>query len=694
MSTWTAATVAVPAASAAALSGSEININEIRPYRSRRNRPCDYCRRRKIRCTMISPGNCTLCQKNGSKCTFVNEPEKKHRRSDKKPEEEESHLPPKVHVGPMEPPAKRLKRDEAGRPLIPNGFDSGAIMGLTGDQDPYLLRYYSYDENETNTFIKHALRRVTKDEHFPIHFFAFKDERGERVRQEERNQRQRVTQLAGEYEERLLALYFRYVHPTYPILDKDLFYDDYYNNKENIHVGLLAGLLALSCMWWKYDSKLCVRSMPPQLGSQLYKECSIAVERDVKYPGTSIAQCLLLLLQRRLLLDETADTYALTVDMARLVSVSHSLGLHLDSSQWSIPDSEKNLRRQLWTCLYIMEKWTAANTGQPSLLNEENCTQTLYTSAAPEDQLFVALGKLTLILGKVLNELYGIKSQHTLYSDPETTNQKVDNFFRILYVWEEMLPPELKTMKISAGEEFCRNGSLRLAQLTLEVLLHRIRLRPNSFKLPDYPTYRAKATETIQKIIKFTSEITHSHLHAFWYSTTRLSFSSIAHFVFYHYLTSPTAQEYKRNKEVLRKWLWALRVLSQGWEEGAGLAVFRLDVILWMEEGLFADPTPGIREQQDKVQAEREGRVVGEALPLRVDDSNIPQTTPLITGKEEELGFVEDMLLLHEDIMSGPEQMNQLMNQHGMLPAPDDLIDSYGEYFHDPRSFFEPSFLF
>jgi hypothetical protein len=496
--------------------------------------------------------------------------------------------------------------------------------------------------------------------------------------------------LAGDYEERLIALYFRYVHPTYPILDKDMFYDDYYNNKTNIYVGLLAGVLALSCMWWKYDSKLCVRSMPPQLDSQLYKQCAIAVERDIKYPAIPIAQSLLLLLQRRLLLDETADTYALRVDMARVVSVSHSLGLHLDCKQWSVPESTKRLRCQLWTCVYIMEKWTAANTGQPSLLFYENSTQTLYSSDEPEEQLFVALAKLTVILEKVLNELYGVRSQNKAYDHPEASNREVDTFFRILEIWQFNLPPELITMENSVGEEFCRNGTLHLARLTLEVLLHRVRLRPNSFNLSDYPKYRLRAAETIQNIIKFTSEITHSHLHAFWYSTTRLSFSTIAHFVFYHFLTSPTAQEYKRNKEILRKWLWALRVLSQGWEEGAGLATFRLDVILWMEDELFVDPTPGIHQPKEKDRAERAGRVVGEALSTEVGDNltRTSQNIPNLVGPELELGVVDDMLLLHEDIMSGAEQINQLMNQQGMLPPADDLIDSYGDYFLDDSRFF------
>lgn len=46
-----------------------------RPHRSRKNRPCDYCRRSKSRCAIGPAGPpCTLCNDSGRKCTFDHAP--------------------------------------------------------------------------------------------------------------------------------------------------------------------------------------------------------------------------------------------------------------------------------------------------------------------------------------------------------------------------------------------------------------------------------------------------------------------------------------------------------------------------------------------------------------------------------------------------------------------------------------------
>ncbi|KAL6354399.1 hypothetical protein LRP88_11730 [Fusarium phalaenopsidis] len=58
-----------------------------RPYRSKRHRPCDVCRRRKHACHFQDQPPCTVCQELGTECTF-NEPPTKRRR--------QTRLPPSV----------------------------------------------------------------------------------------------------------------------------------------------------------------------------------------------------------------------------------------------------------------------------------------------------------------------------------------------------------------------------------------------------------------------------------------------------------------------------------------------------------------------------------------------------------------------------------------------------------------------
>ncbi|KIW15373.1 hypothetical protein PV08_05419 [Exophiala spinifera] len=52
-----------------------------RSYKSRRNRPCDLCRTRKIACRIDCSPPCTFCQSRGSECTFIEKPPAKKRRA-------------------------------------------------------------------------------------------------------------------------------------------------------------------------------------------------------------------------------------------------------------------------------------------------------------------------------------------------------------------------------------------------------------------------------------------------------------------------------------------------------------------------------------------------------------------------------------------------------------------------------------
>lgn len=54
---------------------------EARPYRSKRQRPCDVCRRRKHACRLDGPPPCTICRLLKTNCTFDQPPVKRRRRT-------------------------------------------------------------------------------------------------------------------------------------------------------------------------------------------------------------------------------------------------------------------------------------------------------------------------------------------------------------------------------------------------------------------------------------------------------------------------------------------------------------------------------------------------------------------------------------------------------------------------------------
>jgi hypothetical protein len=59
---------------------------QARPYRSKRHRPCDVCRRRKQACSLYDNLPCRVCRELGTECTF-NDPPSKRLRTEQQPQQ-------------------------------------------------------------------------------------------------------------------------------------------------------------------------------------------------------------------------------------------------------------------------------------------------------------------------------------------------------------------------------------------------------------------------------------------------------------------------------------------------------------------------------------------------------------------------------------------------------------------------------
>lgn len=494
--------------------------------------------------------------------------------------------------------------EDSSPSFIPKNYDTVAYLGFSGDLDPHLMQYYKYDENHVASFFNCSARQMQDDPSFPVQFLAFADNRGKAVRDEIAEQRERLKELTRGTEDRLLRLFFRLVYPTYPIVDRKKFYADYSRGSENIDICLYSGLLAISVIWNKYDEELCVKNLPRQLYDKLFDECSIAVERSLKHPTLGTVQGLLLLAQKHIIQSDNATLFSVNLHMAKLISVSHTLGLHLDCSNWSISESEKRLRKRIWATIFMVEKWSSANLGLPSVLQDENSTWGEYSEEDPSSSLFVHFGKLTRILGGILKDLYSVRNYADRYRDAPNTIAKVDKYFVALQFWRDELPPELKDMSYIQENELKRNGILHLAELTIAVLLHRIKLHPSCTNLLDRHTlhkYRLQASTIIQRVVKYTSEIDNPHLKSFWHSMVRLNFSTLLSFVLFHHITSTSKKEYEETKLVLNKWSKTLQGLSKSWAGGTGLAVERASTVFLSgdTEKLFGHENGLVKYTQD-----------------------------------------------------------------------------------------------
>jgi Fungal specific transcription factor domain len=89
-----------------------------------------------------------------------------------------------------------------------------------------------------------------------------------------------VKALVHPHDPTLIRLYFRIVHPSFPILHKNVFLEKYNRTYHEITPHLLAAVYALAVCWWSYDPDLLLqekinevaRSFPPFIPEEDFKE--------------------------------------------------------------------------------------------------------------------------------------------------------------------------------------------------------------------------------------------------------------------------------------------------------------------------------------------------------------------------------------------------------------------------------------
>ena len=118
----------------------------IRKYRSRKQKPCDNCRRRRVCCVRDAEGDCALCSRRSIPCTFSSAPARRAQRSKAgsasqaaiqsvdTPPTSHSTSKPATAVLPLTPEAASNKTHSVGRR---RDDGEGNYVGLTGTEDVY-----------------------------------------------------------------------------------------------------------------------------------------------------------------------------------------------------------------------------------------------------------------------------------------------------------------------------------------------------------------------------------------------------------------------------------------------------------------------------------------------------------------------------------------------------------------------------
>lgn len=184
---------------------------------------------------------------------------------------------------------------------------------------------------------------------------------------------------------------------------------------------LLAAVYLLALQYWSYNDQLKQFKKPDV--QELEKLARKALGDTIHRPKLSTVQAGLLFLQH-------TDTDSAEIT-AQLISVAYGLGLHLDASNWNIPDWEKGLRKRLGWGLYMQDKWSSLGSGRPALINSSNWDLNAVTDAdfpeRIEDEqegssevqkgriLFSHMISLSEILADLLETVFTVKTTRGKY---------------------------------------------------------------------------------------------------------------------------------------------------------------------------------------------------------------------------------------------------------------------------------------
>ncbi|KAF2724652.1 hypothetical protein K431DRAFT_217282 [Polychaeton citri CBS 116435] len=381
---------------------------------------------------------------------------------------------------------------------------SAQLVGFSGENDPYLLSRYRYDQYNETTFASIRMRKMnpadspssvvqlghsasTATNLVPAFFsiqhnaLASKAQPPERTENLHRYRREVEDMVSREVGNRLVGLFYKYVQPYFPILSREQYHRSTSTaeilDTSHIPTCILAAIYGHALPYCTWDEKLCVQVYTPPSADSLFRIAWLACLADLHTPTLAVLQTLLLLVQRRPTNKHVTDTPFKWIMMTTAVSIAQTLGLNRDPGFWSLPHWETTLRRRLAWATFVQDKWLALNTGRSSHIKSEDWdVDTLTPDDFEEADLhaypngpitastsgdnsisgtgndnsssnsgiylhFAHLCELSLVVDDILHNLFSVKAARRLQSSLEATLDVAKPLRLRLTEWYQNMPP-------------------------------------------------------------------------------------------------------------------------------------------------------------------------------------------------------------------------------------------------------------
>ena len=264
-----------------------------------------------------------------------------------------------------------------------------------------------------------------------------------------------------------LVQHFRSINRSLPIIE-DAFFEAYSSRRRNALdpallcavyvVAAASGLHEMENARWQHIDLVQLEDLAFKL-----------FENGLSNPTLSTVQAGLLLMQR-----SNVDSKYLNT---QLVSTAFELGLHLDSSGWTISTLEQGLRKRLAWALYMEDQWCSLTHGRPSLISKAHwavhdlceedfeSTDRIDGGASLEElkrgrECFCQMVALTGILSSILETLYTQRAMQEFDNAKENGTRLVLARAKPIQVtlkeWFTRLP---KDQKMDSGQAPATTGT-------------------------------------------------------------------------------------------------------------------------------------------------------------------------------------------------------------------------------------------
>ncbi|KAK6077427.1 fungal specific transcription factor domain-containing protein [Seiridium cupressi] len=333
----------------------------------------------------------------------------------------------------------------------------------------------------------------------------------------------------------LVELYFNVIHSPFPILDEMAVMKAYHQGA--LPHTLVCEIYAVSLVFWELSDKIISSYRPLPDVRYLWNLTVSALHVDFLSPSLStVLACILDLLGRPI----TSITYN-AVNVGSAVALAQSLGLNRDSSDWNLDRRQKSLRVRTWWGLLIHDYWASLCHGTPSHIHRDQWDvampeiSTILDDAPFGDpsvakarqmgaQSFVALCKLTKILGEVLPIIYSLRREaleHTL-----KTLRRIETY---IDDWQDSLPSWLNPDDVLFGRNQPGALNLRLSFLAVKMCIRRVALQATRVLNDEESRYRqVQCIKAGSTLIDFVVSLSVDETKAFWLPYTAYHFVSAA----------------------------------------------------------------------------------------------------------------------------------------------------------------------